>query len=158
MNDTARTKHRWLPRPLVGVAAVLLGMLIGMGGFAVAYSDAPSYLGDDPRTCANCHVMESHYQDWSVGSHANVATCNDCHLPHTNVIDKYLVKVEDGILHGTKFTLGNYPDNLQIRDSNLQVANGACLYCHGDLTSQMRSVGTSGDDISCVRCHSGVGH
>lgn len=154
-NETRR-KYRWLPSPLAGVAAVLSGMLIGMGGFTIAYSDAVSYLGGDPVTCANCHAMNDHYKDWSKGSHARVATCNDCHLPHDDVVGKYLVKAEDGVLHSMKFTLGNYPENIVIRESSLRVANRACLACHGDITTQMRSV--AGGDVSCIRCHSGVGH
>jgi len=143
-----------------------LGVLIGMSGFAIAYGDAPAYLGDDPQTCASCHVMQDHYDRWDRGSHANVATCNDCHLPHGDLVSKYLVKADAGALHVSSFTFGtpggegffDYPQNIVIRDSSLRVVDGSCLYCHGDVVEQMRSTAGTDGDVSCARCHSGVGH
>jgi cytochrome c nitrite reductase small subunit len=140
------------------LVAVLLGTAIGSGVFAINYSEATSYLGSDPATCANCHVMQDHYDAWSQGAHAGVATCNDCHLPHTNTVDKYLVKAEDGVLHATAFTFQTYPDNIVIRDKSLAVTEAACLYCHGSMTDSMMYTLKDGESISCVRCHSGVGH
>ncbi len=141
------------------VAAAAFGVLLGVGVYTAAYAKVPAYLGSDPATCANCHAMQDHYDSWSKSSHAKVATCNDCHLPHDGVISKYLVKAEDGVLHAAKFTTGNYPENIVIRDKNLDIANASCLYCHDDLTDQMRAtMGATDEQVSCVRCHSGVGH
>jgi cytochrome c nitrite reductase small subunit len=142
----------------MAVAAVV-GCVVGIVGFAVFYSGATSYLGNDPATCANCHVMTEQYEAWSRGPHASFATCNDCHLPHDSVIAKYLVKAEDGVLHGTKFTLGTYPENIRIRQSSRSIANAACVSCHTTLTNDIRhSAEAAGDTVSCVRCHAGVGH
>jgi cytochrome c nitrite reductase small subunit len=146
-------------RAVAGVVAVLLGVLVGMGGYAVRYSHATDYLGKDPRTCANCHAMDDHYRAWAAGPHARAATCADCHLPHDDVVHQYLVKAEDGLLHGAKFTLGDYPENIVIRDRSLTVANEACLFCHADLTTDtMFARGEGAEEISCVRCHAGTGH
>ncbi|MCL2089967.1 MAG: cytochrome c nitrite reductase small subunit [Micrococcales bacterium] len=151
--------RRWTPRRVAAVvAAALVGTAVGLGGFTVAYSEAPSYLGTDPQTCVNCHVMQPQYEAWQKGSHSEVAKCTDCHLPHGSVIEKYLVKAEDGYLHTTAFTTGNYPANIEIRDRSLEVVNGACLSCHAAVTSQMNTDPITGDTISCARCHAGVGH
>ncbi|MCL2803837.1 MAG: cytochrome c nitrite reductase small subunit [Micrococcales bacterium] len=141
------------------LAAVFVGTAIGMFTFAVSYAEVPSYFGSDPATCTNCHVMQPQYNAWRAGGHAKVATCNDCHLPHGSVVEKYMVKAEDGVLHGSKFTFGNYPVNINIRDSSLATTNETCLYCHSEMTEQLFiTMGTDQTERTCTRCHSGIGH
>jgi cytochrome c nitrite reductase small subunit len=139
-------------------AAAVVGILIGIGGYATAYAQVPSYFGEDPRTCANCHAMQTQFDSWRKGPHQNVATCNDCHLPHDSVGAKYMTKAEDGVVHAYKFTLNNYPNNIVIRDKNLRIANQACLECHDQMTDQMRITMGATQEMSCVRCHAQVGH
>lgn len=147
------------PRVLAAVAAATIGVLLGVGGYAVRYSNALSYLGKEPATCANCHAMAGHYEAWAAGPHAQAATCVDCHLPHEGLVEQYLVKAEDGLVHGVRFTLDDYPENVVIRDTSLAVADRACLHCHGDLTTDMTFARDDGaEGLSCVRCHAGVGH
>ena len=146
-----------IKRVLSVVAAVLVGMVIGIGIFGVGYSELPSYFSTEPKNCTNCHVMQEQYDAWTKGSHKNAATCDDCHLPHDSVVNKLLVQAEDGVLHGYKFTTGNYPDNIVIRQSSLDVVNSTCLYCHGIMTSSIH-VTRSGDTITCTHCHTNVGH
>jgi cytochrome c nitrite reductase small subunit len=152
------------PAPLIRrvlsiVAAALSGAAVGAAIFGIGYSELPSYFGTAPETCANCHVMQATYDSWSNGPHANVATCNDCHLPHDGIIAKYMVKAEDGVLHGYKFTTGTYPENIVIRQSSLDVVNTACVSCHDTMTDQMRiSMGATGDSRECSHCHSTIGH
>lgn len=134
-----------------------MGSLIGVGLFAFIYAKGISHLGNDPASCANCHVMEDHYDAWLAGSHTNVATCNDLHAPHDDVVSKYYVKADNGFCHGLKFTTGWYPENIEIRDSNRAVTNEACLYCHPEFTSDMRRTAGS-DQVNCTRCRSDVGH
>jgi cytochrome c nitrite reductase small subunit len=142
------------------VAAALFGCLLGTASFTATYAQVPSYFGEDPQTCANCHVMNDQYNSWAKGPHSSFATCNDCHLPHDDLIGKYWTKAEDGFVHGAKFTLGDYPENIVIRDKNLEITNAACIYCHKDLTDELRyTMGIDDqENVSCVRCHSGVGH
>ncbi|MDR2975325.1 MAG: cytochrome c nitrite reductase small subunit [Propionibacteriaceae bacterium] len=145
-------------RVLSIVAAVLCGCAVGVGVFGLGYSDMPSYLSSDPLTCTNCHVMQEQYDAWSRGSHANVATCDDCHLPHDNLVHKYMVQAEDGLLHGYKFTTGDYPTNIVIRESSLEVANSSCVYCHEAMTNDLHYSLRPGETITCTHCHSNVGH
>lgn len=153
------TRARPRRTALSAVAAGLFGVLIGVGAYTASYAGVTDYLGKDPQTCANCHAMNDQYDAWAAGPHAHAATCGDCHLPHDNIVHQYLVKAEDGVLHAAKFTTGDYPQNIVIRDKNLEIANEACLYCHADMTAEM-TITRSGEDepISCVHCHSGIGH
>jgi len=148
-----------LRRVLSIVAAVFIGSVVGSGVFSVGYSELPSYLSSDPKTCTNCHVMQEYYNAWDKGPHHAVATCDDCHLPHDNIIDRYKVQLEDGILHTYRFTTQTYPTTIVIRPSSLEVVNGACLSCHGDMTEMIRyTVSVTGDPVTCTHCHSDIGH
>jgi len=140
------------------IAAAFVGLVIGAGGFGVYYSNATSYLSSDPTACVNCHVMEDQYNGWIKGSHTNVATCDDCHLPQDSAVSRLVVQLEDGFLHGSKFTTGDFPQNIQIRDSSLAVTNAACLNCHGNLTNDMRRAMGADETMQCTRCHATVGH
>ena len=43
------------------VTAALAGVAAGVGGFTFVYARGASYLTNDPRACANCHVMNEQY-------------------------------------------------------------------------------------------------
>jgi len=155
---TGKSSASTLKRVVSIVVAAVVGLVIGLAIFGIGYSEMPSYLSSDPKVCTNCHVMQPEYDAWSRGSHRNVATCDDCHLPHDSVVNRYYVQVQDGIIHGYKFTTDNYPVNIQIRQSSLDVVNQACLSCHGDMTSQIHIGLKPGETITCTHCHANVGH
>jgi len=138
------------------VLGVLIGSMVGLGLYTFVYAKGYSYLSNDPQGCANCHVMEDNYSAWLTSSHHTVATCNDCHAPH-DLLGKYAIKATNGFFHSLAFTTGGFPDVIQIRGYNERVTEGACKYCHAELTSSIIGV-HSGRDISCIKCHSGVGH
>ncbi|MFO0581695.1 MAG: cytochrome c nitrite reductase small subunit [Anaeromyxobacter sp.] len=138
--------------PMALVAATA-GLLLGLGAYAFHYAKGSSYLGNDPATCANCHVMQGHYQGWQAAVHHNVATCNDCHTPHT-LVAKYVVKAINGYHHSMAFTLGNYPDVIRARPMSSAVVEANCRHCHADLVENV----AHGGGVSCIRCHASVGH
>jgi len=146
-----------LRRTLTVIAAVLVGCLIGAAGFGLGYSSMPSYLSSDPQNCANCHVMQSHYDAWEKASHKAVANCDDCHLPHNNLPSQLTVQLQDGLLHGYKFTAGKVPVNIKIRPSSLDVVNSNCVRCHGGMVSNIRTI-AGDEDITCTHCHTDIGH
>ncbi len=91
--------------------AILVGLAVGVGVYTFAYARGASYMTDDARACANCHVMEDQFAGWTKSSHRAVAVCNDCHLPH-NFIGKWVTKADNGFFHSLAFTLQNYHDLL----------------------------------------------
>lgn len=146
---------------VLSALAIAIGAVIGLGAYTFIFAKGFSYFGTDPKNCANCHAMNEQYDAWMAGSHSKVATCNDCHLPHDNIVHKYWVKAEDGFLHGLKFSTGWYPENIEIRDVNKKVTEHACLSCHEDLTEEMRMPyknASHDTQVSCLKCHSEVGH
>lgn len=137
--------------------AVVFGMLAGLGAFTFGYGEGASYLSNDPAACANCHVMQDHYDSWLNSSHENVATCNDCHLsPHP--IGKWVVKADNGFFHSLAFTTGVYPDPIRIKPRNRRVTQQACLKCHEDFVHSMLPTEPEGDMLMCIQCHTDVGH
>jgi hypothetical protein len=44
----------------------ILGIIILLAvlGFFAWVTDAPAYLGHQPATCNNCHVMDAQYENW----------------------------------------------------------------------------------------------
>ncbi|ACG72196.1 cytochrome c nitrate reductase, small subunit [Anaeromyxobacter sp. K] len=142
-----------LSLPVVLLAAAA-GAAVGVGGYAFAYAKGTSYLGNDPATCSNCHVMSGHYAGWQASAHHAVATCNDCHTPAATV-SKYAVKAENGWHHSMAFTVGGFPDVIRARAESSAVIEGQCRHCHAQIVDAM----TGGrDGVSCIRCHASVGH
>ncbi len=135
--------------------AALLGVLGGIGVFTFGYGQGGSYLVNDPKVCANCHVMQAHYDSWQSSSHRHVATCNDCHLPHTSP-GKWITKADNGFFHSLAFTTGSFPEPIRIKARNRRVTQSACLDCHRTTVHEMVPAG--GEAPLCVRCHADVGH
>jgi cytochrome c nitrite reductase small subunit len=138
---------------LAVVAALVVGSAIGLGLFTFVYARGSSYLGNDPGTCANCHVMEQHFEAWRKSSHHAVAGCNDCHAPPSGLA-KYWVKATNGFHHSYAFTSGDFHEPIRITNKNRAVTEAQCRHCHGDLVATMGHA----SDISCIRCHESVGH
>jgi cytochrome c nitrite reductase small subunit len=158
-----KPQRRWLDK-LLSLAswrfwlllALLFGGVVGLGIFTFAYAEGASYLLDDPNACVNCHIMQDVFDRWNHGTHKAVATCNDCHTPHTFPA-KYVIKGINGFNHSVAFTLDNFHEPIQITELNRDVAYENCLYCHGSLTDGISHT-TSDEPTDCLRCHAGVGH
>ncbi len=147
--------------------AILLGASAGIGTFTFGYANGAAYLGDDPDTCANCHVMRGHLDAWHKSSHGKFATCNDCHAPHDGLAAKFYCKARNGFFHSLAFTTGDYEENLTITAYNRRVTESACRYCHADTVHQIDTVAVGQtlqgeqerlESNACIRCHATVGH
>jgi cytochrome c nitrite reductase small subunit len=139
------------------VAAIVLGLAGGLGGYTFLYAEGASYLTNDPEACTNCHVMNEQYAGWTKSSHRSVATCNDCHAPH-DVAGKLATKARNGFRHSLAFTSGRFPEPIQITPHNLEITEHACRSCHEDMVESMDGPHGTGEPVSCVRCHRSVGH
>jgi cytochrome c nitrite reductase small subunit len=140
--------------PLLAAAAV--GVAVALGGYTFVYARGYSYITNDPRACANCHVMQNHYSAWMKSSHRSVAACNDCHTP-PGLVPKYLVKAENGFRHSLAFTTGRFPEPLRITPGDREVTEQACRKCHEEIVLAIEGHEEQGQ-TQCVRCHATVGH
>jgi cytochrome c nitrite reductase small subunit len=157
VSDQQRASRRGLVFWFSLVLVAMFGILIGVGAFTFGYGKGWSYLSNNPTTCANCHVMQGHYDSWQNSSHRHVAVCNDCHLPH-NHLGALLTEADNGFNHSLAFTLENFHEPIRIKPRNKRVTQGACLACHADIVHQMLPEDPKGEVLSCVHCHSDVGH
>ena len=144
-------------RLLPVLAATLAGVLAAVGGYTFIYAKGYSYVSNDPAVCANCHIMENHYRAWTKSSHRAVAVCNDCHTP-PGVVGKYTTKAINGFNHSVAFTTGRFPEPLRITARNFEVTEKACRKCHSDIVEAIEAPGGDKTRLSCIRCHSTVGH
>ena len=120
--------------PVLLVSAVFFGLFL----FSFYISNAPSYLGDNPQTCVNCHIMAPQYATWYHSSHREKTNCNDCHVPHNNSLNKYFFKAKDGIRHATIFTLRREPQVIFIKEAGREVVHKNCIRCHETLLTDSR--------------------
>jgi len=153
------------PAPWKLPVIITIGALTGLLLLTFYVGNATSYLSDKPETCVNCHVMFPQYSSWQHSSHARVATCNDCHVPHNNIISKYMFKASDGLRHTTMFTLRLEPQVIQIKDAGKEVVQENCERCHEHLLNYYHSIGNGKEnegaeeeEIRCWSCHKEVPH
>jgi cytochrome c nitrite reductase small subunit len=143
------------------VAGIMIGMVvglvIGLGGYTFLYARGASYLTDNPAACANCHIMWEQYDGWVKASHRAAAVCNDCHTP-PGFLAKYVTKASNGFWHSFAFTTGHFPEPLRIRARNRAVTEQACRSCHRSIVEAIEAPHHEGAQLSCMRCHSEVGH
>ena len=154
-----------LPRQLVLPLFVLGGIMAGLGAYAAYMARIHTYLSDDPSVCINCHIMTPYYNSWDHSSHGRRATCNDCHVPHENVLKKYAFKAKDGLLHASVFTLRGEPLALRPRGESYEVIMNNCICCHTQLNQEFVNTGMisyvdtkEGKGKACWDCHTDVPH
>jgi cytochrome c nitrite reductase small subunit len=143
--------------PFAVAVGVVVGLLLGIGGYTFVYARGASYLTNDPAACANCHIMREQFEGWQRASHRSVAVCNDCHAPH-DFVGKYTTKARNGFWHSFYFTTGTFPDPIRLRPRNAAVTEGACRTCHADIVNTIDTGSPSGERLTCVNCHRDVGH
>lgn len=139
--------------PILGAS----GAFVGLAAYVALISNAASYLSDSPETCINCHVMTPMYASWRHSSHARVAVCNDCHVPHNSFAHKTLFKMMDGARHSAVFTFRLEPQVLRATPVARRVIQQNCLRCHGEA---VHSSTTERDGFGrlCIDCHREVPH
>ena len=148
----------FIPRAWRLPSFLMLGILAGAGLFVSYISRAASYLSDSPETCVNCHVMNTQYVTWQHSSHAQVATCNDCHVPHDNIVSHYGFKAKDGLWHSTVFTMHWEPQVIHLSKGAVPVVEENCRRCHAQVVEDVsQSVHQPGDE-RCWDCHREVPH
>ena len=154
-----------IPNQFILLIFVVGGVIVGLGGYTFYMSRAYSYLSDDPSACINCHIMTPYYQSWNHSSHMQWATCNDCHVPHDNIVSQYGFKAMDGLYHAAVFTVKAEPQVIRPRDASYKVIMQNCIRCHTELNTEFVKTGMisytevkEGQGKACWDCHSEVPH
>lgn len=126
-------------------------------GVFLFVTDAPAYAGTASETCANCHVMDSMYENHYHGAHRSWTECADCHLPHDNPIDYYLEKGRQGMHDVYVFGTGQTPALIRLSDHSKTIVQQNCLRCHAG-TVETIMAGVQPFERRCWECHRGTAH
>ncbi len=137
---------------IVGFAALLAAL-----GIFAWVTDAPAYLGHEPQTCNNCHVMDSQYENWYHAGHSQVAECADCHLPHQNIVSYYLYKGYSGMKDVYSFTMKTYPEAIRATEQTNKIVQANCIRCHNNTVESILA-GPQPFDRYCWTCHRSAAH
>jgi cytochrome c nitrite reductase small subunit len=136
---------------IVGVIA-----LLAVAGTGLYITDFTSYLGNNPSTCNNCHVMDYVYEGWYHAGHSEWTTCNDCHTPHA-LIPKYITKALSGYHHVTAFVSGNIPDAIRAKPHSREIVQENCKRCHEATIDNIDLSPMTGERF-CFDCHRSAAH
>jgi len=142
----------------------LLGIFTGLGILTLYLAKAHSYLSDRPETCVNCHIMAPQYATWQHSSHREYTNCNDCHVPHNNIANKYFFKAKDGLRHSGMFALKLEPQVIRIKKAGAEAVHNNCIRCHETLLVDPKLEATvamfraTRENRKCTECHREVPH
>jgi cytochrome c nitrite reductase small subunit len=136
---------------IIGVIALLA--VVGTGLYV---TDFTAYLGNNPSTCNNCHVMDYVYEGWYHAGHSEWTTCNECHTPHA-LIPKYITKAQSGYHHVTAFVSGNIPDAIRAKPHSRDIVQENCKRCHEDTIANINLSPMTGERY-CFDCHRSAAH
>lgn len=138
--------------------ALIIGFvaILALSGVILYVTDFTAYLGNNPKTCNNCHVMDNVYESWYHGSHRMWASCGDCHTPHA-LIPKYVTKSTSGYHHVSAFVSGNIPDAIRAKQDSLEIVQENCVRCHTDTVDSTFEISMDPDRF-CFDCHRFVSH
>ena len=134
----------------------IVALLFALGVFAWV-TNAPSYLGHEPSTCNNCHVMDAQYEGWFHAEHSHFTACTDCHLPHQNIASYYLYKGYSGMRDVYSFTFKTYPAAIRATQQTDEIVQANCIRCHTD-TVENTLAGPQPFDRYCWDCHRSAAH
>ena len=140
----------------IALFIALAAAAVALGAF-VFVTDAPAYAGTASATCANCHVMDSLYENYYHAAHHSWAECADCHLPHDNEVNYYFEKGRQGMHDVYVFGTGQAPEVINLSAKSKGIVQGNCLRCHQAVVEPIM-VGAQPFDRDCWECHRNVAH
>lgn len=137
----------------------LLGLAVA--GFAVYLfvMFGPPKVGEriaKPEFCASCHNMKPEYAAFKNSPHAELESCNECHLPNDNAVNHWFWDAVFGIKDLVLFNTSRYPqqpNNIEATAISRRMTQDNCRRCHGELIAH---VDTSGR--WCWDCHRSIPH
>ena len=138
--------------PYVAIAAALVALVAFL-----FVTDAPAYAGTASATCANCHVMDSMYENYYHAGHHTSTVCAECHLPHENIAVYYYEKGRQGMHDVYVFGTGTAPQVINISEHSRAIVQQNCIRCH-ESTVDSVMVGVQPFQRECWECHRTVAH
>lgn len=163
-----KNKKTWWVGVIVGI--VLTAVTVLASGFMIDTTNKDTF-------CVTCHVMTPFRTSWQEAVHGGknrqgfAAQCVDCHLPHGNFFQFFMVKgitgtgdlIQNLYIDGDEF---DWAANAEKRLLKFTF-DSACRHCHHVLTPPGMSSGgfiahraylRGATKKRCAECHPRVGH
>jgi cytochrome c nitrite reductase small subunit len=142
------------PRALLILAAA--ATIMALGAFVVV-TEAPAYAGTASETCANCHVMDSMYENHYHAAHRPWTECASCHLPHNNLVNYYVEKGRQGMHDVYVFGTAQTPQVIRLSAYSKAIVQQNCIHCHEDAVETIMA-GVQPFERFCWECHRSTAH
>jgi cytochrome c nitrite reductase small subunit len=131
---------------------ILVLFAAAIGGFLMLGPPALLARTETPEFCSSCHVMQTQYNSWfHEGAHRSIV-CVDCHLPHQNLLVRYMWKSITGVKDVVVFHSGMTPDRIVVSNHGQNVLQGNCIRCH------QTTVWRINRERNCWDCHRRLSH
>ncbi len=141
-----KKKKRWKILGFLILAAIVVGAFASFGPPRLyAKSGTPEF-------CAQCHVMESQYENWYHNGGHKRQKCIDCHLPNDGIARHMALKGLTGMWDSFVFYSGRVPDVIKISTSGAAIVQENCKRCHEQTVSMIK------EDRNCWSCHRRLSH
>ncbi len=173
MTDAAAPRKSRIRKPLVVgvvVGVVLTVVMVLASGFMIDTTNTDVF-------CAKCHIMKPFRMAWQNAVHGGhnpqgfAAQCVDCHLPHGNFFEYFIVKgmtgtgdvIQNFYVDGATF---DWAGNAE-KNRTKFTFESACRHCHHVLTPPgirrgglmaHRTFLRGETSKTCADCHPRVGH
>jgi len=151
--DRSSWLQKFLRQPLLWA---VLASVVALAVF-VFVTDAPAYAGTASETCANCHVMDSMYENYYRAAHHAWAECADCHLPHQNPVTYYFETGRQGMHDVYVFGTGTTPEVIRLNENSMEIVQANCIRCHTEAVETIMT-GVQPYERSCWECHRAAAH
>ena len=138
------------------VIIICIAALLIVAGALMVATDFTAYLGNNPVTCNNCHLMDAAYEGWYHAAHSNWANCVDCHAPQP-FVPKYLFKAYSGYRHVTGFLFKEHPIILRAIPLSKDIIQDNCIGCHETAVEDI-AFNAMDEQRYCYECHRSVAH
>lgn len=163
---------RWMQGlSLLLVTGVAVGIAFSFGVYEIAERT------DSANFCGSCHAMKPFVASFQAQVHGGnnqfgfSSKCNDCHLPHNNVLNYLSVKAITGVndVWVNTFNDASKIDWIEkLKYPSHYVYDSGCMECHGNLQAKSlsnpraflphRGYFAKTTEKTCADCHNDVGH
>lgn len=134
------------------VLALLVLAAAAVGGF-VSFGPPGLYAkSGTPEFCAQCHVMETEYENWFHNAGHRRQKCIDCHLPNDNGLHHFVRKGYDGMWDAYVFYSGRVPETIRLSAAGAATVKENCIRCHEQTVMRINV------DRDCWQCHRRLSH
>lgn len=148
MNPKASSKRKRFWR-----VSLLLALLFAGGGAFLGFGPPGLYArSSTPEFCAQCHVMESEYENWFHNAGHRRLKCVDCHLPNDTMARHLVLKGMTGMWDSFVFYSGRVPETIRISRNGADLVKENCTRCHEQMVSLIN------EDRDCWQCHRRLAH